>query len=52
MPMGLLRTGGCFYKTLYTSQGSTIPPDNEFYQLENDTLLDCNESTSCEGRLS
>ena len=37
-----------FYKTLYTSQGNTIPPDNEFFQFENDTLLDCNESKSCE----
>ena len=41
-----------FYKTLYTSQGNTIAPDNEFFQLENDTFLDYNDSTSCEGLLT
>ena len=41
-----------FYKTLYTSQGNTIAPDNEFFQLENDTFLDYNDSTCCEGLLT
>ena len=45
-------TEGCFHETLYKSQGNTIPPDNEFFQIENDTVLDCNESASCEGLLS
>ena len=40
------------FTNFYTSQGNTIPPDNEFFHLENDTLLDSNESTSCEVLLS
>ena len=41
-----------FYKTFYTSQGNIIISDNEFFQLENDTSLDENDSANCEGLLS
>ena len=41
-----------FYKTLYTSQGNTITSDNEFFQLENVTSVDENDSASCEGLLT
>ena len=41
-----------FYKPLYSSQGKTITSDNEFFQLENDTSLDENDSASCEGLLT
>ena len=44
-------TEGCFYETFYESQGNTIPPDDEFFQTENDTFPDCNESANCEGLL-
>ena len=37
-----------FYQTLYTPQGS----DNKFFQLENDTSWDENDSASCEGLLT
>ena len=40
------------YKTLFTSQGNKIPPDSDFFQLENNTLLDYNKTTGCEGLLS
>ena len=43
---------GCFYETFYESQGNTIPPYNKYFQIENDTVLDCNESANCEGFLS
>lgn len=41
-----------FYKELYTSRQNTIPPESEFFQSENDTVLDYNESMSCEGLLT
>ena len=41
-----------FYKNLYASQDNTMLPENEFFQLENDTLLNHNDSTSCEGLLT
>jgi len=31
---------------LYTSRGTTIPPLSEFFQLENNTVLNHDESTS------
>ena len=46
---GILEERETFYKNLYTSQGNTIHPDREFFQLENDTLLDYHEAASCEG---
>ena len=49
---GILEECETFYKTLYTSQGNKIPPDREFFQLENDTHLDYHEAASCEGFLT
>ena len=41
-----------FYTELYTSRGTTIPPVSEFFQLENNTVLNHDESTSGEGQLT
>ena len=41
-----------FYKNLYTSQGNTMPPENESFELVNDTLLNHNDSASYEGLLT
>ena len=41
-----------FYKELYTSQENVIPTDSNFFQPENETFLDDNEATSCEGYLT
>ena len=48
----LEKTLQTFYKTLYTSHENTIPPDNDFFQLENDNFLDYNDSACCEGLLT
>ena len=29
-----------------------MPPENDFFQLKNDTLVNHNDSTSCEGLLT
>ena len=41
-----------FYTELYTSRGTTIPPVSEFFQLENNTVLNHDGSTSGEGQLT
>jgi len=40
-----------FYKELYTSPKNVIPTEKDFFQSENDTVLDNNEAMSCEGHL-
>ena len=41
-----------FYKELYTSNENAIPAESEFFQPENDTVLDNNEAKGCEGPLT
>jgi len=41
-----------FYTELYTSLGTTVPPVSEFFQLENNTVLNHGESTSGEEQLT
>ena len=41
-----------FYKELYTTNKKAIPAESEFFQLENDTVLDNNEAEGCEGPLT
>ena len=41
-----------FYKVLYTSNENAIPAESEFFQPENDTILDNNEAKGCEGPLT
>ena len=36
-----------FYKELYTTNKKGIPAESEFFQLENDTVLDNNEAEGC-----
>jgi len=41
-----------FYKELHTSNENAIPAESEFFQLDNDTILDINEAKGCEGPLT
>ena len=40
------------YKKLYTTNQKAISAESEFFQLENDTVLDNNEAEGCEGPLT